>query len=582
MYEFTVYYTYNINIYYIRVLKINLKGEKFMSNLTKIMYPNNRKEDQYEALLSQIKTHFHEIMDGYPKLWLYKTDVTDLFQVFLDNLPADAVQHYTCNACRRFVNKYGSLVSITENGDIIPVMWPTPGAGIFSDAVEAVREYLITKAKVICVFYSDKTILGTPQTGDWSHMSVQINRRLFTNYHVGVYGKNCGQMMSASVHDYVTLRNAIKDYDISVVTEAMKLINSGALYRSDKVKDACNAFRELLESLKGETPKVKHNKIWYYIANATDARYLHIKSSVLGTLLDDIKNGVEVDTIISKFNDKMDPMHYQRPQAAPSTGNIDRAEQIFAELGFTNKSLERRFASVDELETVWRPDVCKEDNTEEQSSVFGRLRDQAKNALKISKTDKLIVDRGSMTWNKFYTEILPHAKKLRIRNTHYLPTPIIATFLTAVNPDDKCIFRYGNHFSYYMYNKPMGISFGILGDVEVLAISYDPELWGKKDDMINGDTNGITLILKGAKDLQRIGDNKIAGTGIFPEDLIPEFREIRSTIAAYSSTDYIQDSGVGYATGVRLQRGINYYQMINLIVETDTMGTLSLNIDRWE
>lgn len=582
MYGFTMYYTYNINIYYIKVPKINLKGEILMSNLTKIMYPNDRREDQYEALLSQIKTHFHEMMDRYPKLWLYKTDVTDLFQVFLDNLPADAAQHYTCNACRRFVNKYGSLVSITENGDIIPVMWPTTGVGIFADAVEAVREYLITKAKVICVFYSDKTILGTPQTGDWSHMSVQINRRLFTNYHVGVYGKNCGQMMSASVHDYITLRNAIKDYDISVVTEAMKLINSGALYRSDKVRDACNAFNGLLEDIKGETPKIKSNKIWYYIANATDARYLHIKSSVLGTLFDDIKNGVEMDTIISKFNDKMDPMHYQRPQAAPSTGNINRAEQLFAELGFTNKSLERRFASVDDLETIWKPCVCEEDDTEKQSSVFGRLKNQAKDALKISKTDGIVVDRGSMTWNKFCTEILPYAKKLRIRNGRSIPTPIIATFLTAVYPDDKCIFRYGNHVSYYMYNNAPIISFGIKDDAEIVAISYDPELWGKKDDMINGDTDGVTLVLKGAKDCQRIENNKVAGTGIFPEDLIPEFREIRSTIAAYSSTDYIQDSGVGYATGVRLQRGINYNHMIRLIVETDTMGTLSVNIDRWE
>lgn len=552
-----------------------------MTDMTKIMYSKKDREfDEYDKLLEMMRSEFNEICsitDGH----LYCTDATDLYQVFLDNLPKDAVQHYTCNVCRRFVNKYGRLVTIMENGELIPAIWPEYGPGIFDAAVAAVREHLTTKAKVISVFYTDRTDLGTPQTGEWCHMSVNLNNRLLMKAHPGVYG-NCGEKISASQNDYATVWRAINDYSIDVVREAMKLINSGALFRSDKVRNTCSAFLNLLNDINGEIPAVKTAKVWRYVASATDPGYLHIRSSVIGTLLDDIKDGVDMDTIIKKFNDKMDPMKYQRPQAAPSTGNIERAEQLFKELGFTSKSLERRYATLEDLEPFWTPDDTT-DVKEESEEVFGRLKSFAKDAPKTTKIDS-IIDRGVMTWNKFYNEILPYTKSIKLNNASRIPSDYISTFLTAVYPDEKCIFKYGNHVSYYMYANNNDINniiiFGDLNGKEITAICYDPIAWGNSN-MLESSTIGVNLIVEGAKDLAAI-KNGLHGTAIFPEDLIPELREVRSTVESYSSTDTIKGADSASATGIRIQRGVNYGRTINLIVDTDTMGTLSLYIDRWE
>ncbi len=40
-------------------------------------------------------------------------DPDSLWATYLDNLPADR-QHYDCHACRRFIQKYGGLVTISD------------------------------------------------------------------------------------------------------------------------------------------------------------------------------------------------------------------------------------------------------------------------------------------------------------------------------------------------------------------------------------------------------------------------------------------------------------------------------------
>lgn len=57
---------------------------------------------------------------------------------------------------------------------------------------------------------------------------------------------------------------------------------------------------------------------------------------MIGTLLDDIASGMSFDSVSRRFAEKMHPLQYQRPQAAPSAGNIAQAEKIVEKLEFKN------------------------------------------------------------------------------------------------------------------------------------------------------------------------------------------------------------------------------------------------------
>jgi hypothetical protein len=70
----------------------------------------DRTNDGYDHLEKMIKESFKDAIANHEVL--YTTDCENLYDIFLQNLPEDARQHYTCNACRNFVNRYGGLVTI--------------------------------------------------------------------------------------------------------------------------------------------------------------------------------------------------------------------------------------------------------------------------------------------------------------------------------------------------------------------------------------------------------------------------------------------------------------------------------------
>mgnify|MGYP000638503818 FL=1 len=80
-----------------------------------------------------------EADDGYPAfrevlaarvanhrgpLFTTSADPAELWETFLARLPADKRQHYTCRCCRKFIETYGGLVTISEvTGEHWPLLW---------------------------------------------------------------------------------------------------------------------------------------------------------------------------------------------------------------------------------------------------------------------------------------------------------------------------------------------------------------------------------------------------------------------------------------------------------------------------
>ena len=56
---------------------------------------------------------------------LFTTDAEGLWDAYLGAFPAADRQFHSCNSCRRFVETYGALVTIAEDGSATPAMWDT-------------------------------------------------------------------------------------------------------------------------------------------------------------------------------------------------------------------------------------------------------------------------------------------------------------------------------------------------------------------------------------------------------------------------------------------------------------------------
>lgn len=85
--------------------------------------PAPRSDDAFPALLDTVRDHFSQGDGPY-----FTTDAKGLYEDFLAALPSDLRQTYTCHACRRFLETYGGLVTISPSGVASPAMWPSLGA----------------------------------------------------------------------------------------------------------------------------------------------------------------------------------------------------------------------------------------------------------------------------------------------------------------------------------------------------------------------------------------------------------------------------------------------------------------------
>ena len=479
----------------------------------------NADDQEYIQFLSRLQERVDSFSGGH----FFTTDAKYLWERWLECFPVNQRQYQTCSACEKFIRKYGSLVIINEMGEVAPVIWD---ANIFPEedyraALE--MEMAIHDCSVNGVFCADEDHWGNPGCGTWLHLNVR-GPKLKKNF-LGF--KTAHEVMAEKREEFRIVKRALVEFTDKQAKKAHTLLKSGAFYRPEKVVKQAGWF----ESLYGKND----NQIWREVADAP-AGFCHPRSSMLGTLLEDLKNGLKVETIKRKFGAKMDPLKYQRPKAAPKDGQIDRAEKIVEQMGL-RKAFDRRFARKDELLNMWEP---QNEPEEQPKEMFGHLR-------KGANLDDSPVSAGKVSWLYFQTQVLPEAKQIKINVVN--TSMNWGAICTAVHDDAPPILQWDNEeqrnpFSWYVWNggsRFYNVGLDSAGWYDLSSICKKPCGW-YQDFGHHGE--GYFLVVGEAREQRQ------AGNGLFPECLKSELREVRSVIEAHSRMSEIQGVRDEHAMGV--------------------------------
>ncbi len=526
----------------------------------------SRENDRYDDFLASIRSTFEKNISGNAPV--FRTNARFDFDHFLMCLPYEARQHYNCNACRHFINHFGSLATVNEKGELIPVMWGEVPV-FFSNAVKSIR-FKMKSAKIIGVFKSDEKYLGTPQTGIWKHMAVPVfgdlsrkRNRLNTAH----------QEASDIDEEHRMLCDACSKYSIETVKTALQLLRSDSLYNGERVLGVAEWFYNILEEIE-DKKKNRTNILWLRAATAP-VGFCHIFASMIGTLLDDIQAGYRYEDVADRFASKMNPLRYQRPSAAPSAGNVAEAEKIVAKLGI-EPSLRRRYARLEEVQAIWKPTAEK---VAVSSGVFSGIKTK-------QKKGQTFADPGisenhhpvTMTFEKFRRTVLPTAKKIE----YLIPngTDHFSALVTAADPSAPPILQWDveenrNPVNWYVYNGgSLPYTFNLRPGcmVQVDAVVLQPNMWQPGYDHVG---KAVFFILNGAKDT----NHTQCGSALFPSVLKSELHAVRSTIEAYSNNNQIEGYEQSTACGVRCQAGNDW--KVNIRVTSD-VGVTNYKLDRWD
>ncbi|MBL8974933.1 MAG: hypothetical protein JNK56_30325 [Myxococcales bacterium] len=352
--------------------------------------------DEFPDVLAAVQRRFAAHAGGP----LFFTRAEGLWPIFLANIPAQLQQNYTCNSCRHFVERFGSLVAIDESGRASSALWADVAPAGFELAFRRMAE-AATQAEIAGVLVPATPMLGTPFSPPTA------TGKVWTHFAVGVPQAHAHPLLSAAQvqaerrEDHHMLARGLAEFPQELVERAHALLTSGTLYRSEKCIGVAAWLLALHQQLAGvKSARQKDALIWKAAATAP-AGFAHVRSSMIGTLLEDLAAGLDSAAIKRRFDDKMAPSQYGRAQVAPSAGNIAQAEKVIAALKATG-SLDRRFARLADLTSfLWRPQAAK---PAEPGGVFGHLTPKAKPA-----TGKLALPQQTMTWEKFARTVLPDA-----------------------------------------------------------------------------------------------------------------------------------------------------------------------------
>ena len=487
---------------------------------------NQSPDRPYHSFLDATHARFQSVVGP-----LFVAEVPDLWPIYLNAIPAEFRQAWTCNCCKDFIRRYGAIVTINEDGTLSSPIWnPEAEAPAELTAAVLILHERVTSARVAGVFASGESELGRHTAGGFRHLAVTLPSSLVFKSPV----KLPHQHVAEKAEEFAMLSRGLNEFKVGTFSDAVRVLQADAVDRSEKFL----SHAEWLLVLKnGQSPnnRLHHNRRWLAVANAPQG-WAHVRSSMIGTLLEDIESGLAFDEVKRRWTEKIHPLRYQRPQVAPAAGTIAQAEKLVEQLGLAT-AFKRRFCRLDEVEALWRPTPKAE--APATGGVFANVK--AKNDA--AQRQPLAIKAEPMTFRTFREKHLGSVRELEL----YVPCDRsdFVALTTAVDSAAPLLFKWNNPVSWYRYHfgsNAFDFSLAAGTWVKVLAICETPAAWGGAPTHYKD----VVFMLDGCR------DTRSNCLGLFPECIRGELHGVRSVIEAFSKEGKLEACDGQVAAGLAL------------------------------
>jgi len=319
----------------------------------------------------------HAQYNSMAKNELFVVDVEDIFASYLAAFPEGTNPifrqrtEHDCNCCKNFIRNLGRLIELRPDGTRRSA-WsglhdlPEPYRTVASRL-----EMLVLQAPIVSVYRTKERQYGTEQNRDnhdinivWKHFHGRVADKHFSAQPDKLRGER------DAIHQVLNRGlNEITDGDIATVLD---LIEAKALYRGEEHVKSIKEFRLLRQQYVMAVDREAF--VWSNLDNKA-ARF---RNTVIGTLLVDLAEGVELEKAVKKFEAKVAPENYKRPTALITPKMIEQAVATLQELGLED-AVERRYAVIEDVNVT---DVLFVDN-EVRGKMKGGLTDLLMGSAKV-------------------------------------------------------------------------------------------------------------------------------------------------------------------------------------------------------
>lgn len=283
---------------------------------------------------------------------LYKVDISkdDLWELYLGAFPEGTDPIYRvrtehdCSCCRTFVKNVANVVSI-QDGQIVTV-WDVEDAEYPYNVVAEKMAELVRSAEIINVFRTSENHFSSQTTRELAEDGSVIN---WNHFHCTVPAKHqsneVGSVLGSFATSAAVFKRGLEELRITDVDAVIDLVNDNLLYRGAEHLVSLKAFRALKAAYdKINSAEQRNLFVWENIGNHAKG----FRNTVIGSLVQDLSAGVDIENAVGSFEAKVAPENYKRSKSLITPAMIKDAMKTIKSEGFES-ALERRFAKIDDV-----------------------------------------------------------------------------------------------------------------------------------------------------------------------------------------------------------------------------------------
>jgi hypothetical protein len=395
----------------------------------------------FNVFADAVRARFAE-MAGEP-LFVVAADRDVIWAAYLAAFPAgtdpmfrERTEH-DCSCCRAFIRSMGPVVAV-QNG-AISTIWdiaglPSPYQGVADKMAAYVRGLGIAD-----IFLTKFPKQGTPISREaleggkvlsWHHFAVEAP-------HACVVGDDIDERRGNARTTHQVLMRGIDELDPGAVAVVVDLIEQNALYRGEEHLHAVREFQNLqMRARSAPDPRTRALLAWALISSPA-ARF---RNTAIGTLVQDLSEGVELEKAVKSYEAKVAPENYKRPTALITKRMVDDAMRTIHELELED-ALARRHARLGDVSVNSVLFVDNAVRGRMKGGVEGLLMDEVRAPVRDLKTAEPIAVAD------FMEKVLPKVRSVQL----YVDNSKMSNFMSLTAPVHDGVgrlFRWGNDFAW--------------------------------------------------------------------------------------------------------------------------------------
>lgn len=406
---------------------------------------------KFHGFAHLVATSFQDLVKS-PTVFVADIDGDELYAKYLASFPEGTNPifkkntEHDCSCCKHFIRRAGSVITITDGA--VRTVWDkaAESAPLFFPVVAAAMRDAVRAAGVRDLFCVGK---NEPQFGAQTTRSLDVEAQkalTWEHFYTGEIPRQLRVDLPDTVRgSYRTtaqvFERGLRELSPDAVDTVLGLIQGNSLYRGEEHKPAVAGFQKLQRAFLKKTPAQQQVFAWEH-ASSPGARF---RNTVIGTLVQDLSEGQELERAVKSFETKVAPQNYKRTTALITPGMVKKAMETIEELGL-EPALERRLAVIGDVsvnDVKWVDGTVKPlmkggiGDALMQHAVTGRSSSAAKEE---ERAEEISLD-------DFMTRILPETQSMEILfSGRHVGNLMVLT--APVHSEPKRLFRWSNDFAW--------------------------------------------------------------------------------------------------------------------------------------